>query len=82
MRYAVLFFGQGLNFLIAILNIRAASKGYIKLTMATDFVFCLVSYGLIRRIADAGSTGELLAYASGGAVGSMLAIMVSRKWDK
>ena len=79
-RLAILFFGQGLNFLIAITNIRAASKGYILTTGISDFLFCLVNFVLIQRIASAGSGLEILAYALGGMVGSMAAVYLTKHW--
>jgi hypothetical protein len=80
MRYAILFFGQGVNFLIAVINMRAIASGRWAITAASDFVFCLVSYTLIQRIAHAGSTFELLAYAAGGTTGSLAAMWVTRHW--
>lgn len=80
MRYAILFFGQGLNFLIAVINMRAIASGRWAMTAVSDFVFCLVSYTLIQRIAHAGSSLELLAYAAGGTVGSLLAMYATRHW--
>lgn len=82
MRYAILFFGQGLNFIIAVVNIRAAARGLIKTTMATDFVFCVVNFLLIQKIAQAGNALELLAYASGGSLGAAAAILLTRRWDR
>lgn len=82
MRFLILFVGQGLNFLIAVVNIRAASRGYVGMTMATDFVFCAVNFTLIQRVAVAGNSGELLAYSAGGALGSALAILCTRRWDR
>ena len=82
MSYVRLFVGQGLNFLIAVFNIRAASKGKIWLTGVSDFAFCLVNFYLIQKIAAAGTTLEMFAYASGGMAGSMLAVKLTRRWDK
>lgn len=81
MIYLLLFCGQGLNFLIAVVNIRAASRGYVKFTMATDFVFSAVNFWLIQHIAQAHTGAELLAYATGGAIGSAAAIWLTRHWD-
>lgn len=81
-RHLMLFFGQMLNFVIAVINIRAASKGYIKITMASDFVFSAVNFLLITKIAQAHNYRELLDYAIGGAIGSGLAILMTKKWDR
>ena len=81
MSYLLLFLGQGLNFLLAVINIRAASKGLIKWTAASDFIISLVSFVLIQHIAKANNTMEIIAYASGGAVGSAIAILITRSWD-
>mgnify|MGYP001586542033 CR=1 FL=1 len=81
MKYLFLFGGQGLNFLIAVFNIRAASRGKIWLTGSSDFVFCVVNFLLIQYIAVASSWLEILAYASGGMIGSMLAVRFTRRWD-
>jgi hypothetical protein len=81
MRYAILFFGQGLTFIIAVINIRAAARGLIKTTMATDFVFCVVNFLLIQKVATAGTAFEMLAYALGGSSGAGLAILLTRRWD-
>lgn len=82
MRFVILFFGQGLNFLIAITNIRAAAKGKLWTTVGSDFLFSVVNFYLITRIAQARDGYELLAYALGGAAGSGLAIRLTRKWDQ
>lgn len=82
MTYLILFFGQGLNFLIAVINIRAASRGLIKWTVISDFVFSMVSFLLIQHIAHANNMWEVLAYATGGGVGSAIAILLTRKWDR
>jgi len=81
MRYLLLFAGQSLNYLIAIINIRAASRGKLWFTSATDFLFCVVNFLLIQHIAITGSHWDMLAYASGGATGSALAILLTRRWD-
>jgi len=80
-RYALLFFGQMLNFVIAVINIRAASKGKIAITMGSDFLFCAVNFILIQKVAQANNYQELLAYAIGGSIGSGLAILVTKRWD-
>lgn len=80
-RYLLLFFGQMLNFVIAVINIRAASRGYVPTTMLTDFVFCAVNFTLIQKVAQANNRKELLAYAMGGAIGSGLAIGLTSMWD-
>lgn len=81
MTYLLLFLGQGINFLIAVVNIRAASRGYIKTTMASDFLFSAVNFLLIQHIATAKDWREMLAYATGGAIGSASAILITRRWD-
>ena len=81
MTYLLLFCGQAVNFLIAVFNIRAASRGKIWLTGTSDFAFCIVNFLLIQKIAEASNTWEMLAYASGGMGGSMLAVKLTRKWD-
>ena len=81
MTYALLFFGQGLNFLIAVINIRAASRGLIACTVVSDVIFSLVSFILIHHIAVANTWMEMGMYAAGGGAGSALAIVLTRKWD-
>ena len=81
MRYLLLFAGQGLNFLIAVVNIRAASRGLITVTAISDFLFCAVNFVLIQKVASANDSTELIAYALGGACGSALAITLTRRWD-
>lgn len=81
MNYFLLFIGQAINFLIAVVNIRAATRGYIKLTMASDFLFSAVNFLLVQHIAKANNWGELLSYATGGAIGSATAILLTRRWD-
>ena len=82
MRYLILFGGQCINFLIAIINIRAASRGKIWITSSTDFLFSAVNFLLITKIAQARDMWEMLAYAMGGAVGSAIAIVLTRRWDR
>jgi hypothetical protein len=79
--YLLLFLGQALNFLMIVINIRACAKSKILMAMATDFLICVLSFGLFRLIAQAHTWREMLAYALGGACGSALAIKVTRKWD-
>ena len=81
-KYLLLFAGQAVNFLIAIVNIRAASRGKMLVTCSTDFVFCAVNFALITQVAKAENVWELLAYASGGAAGSAIAIKMTRAWDR
>lgn len=81
MRYLLLFCGQMLNFLIAVVNIRAASKGKLAFTMGSDFLFCAVNFILIQKVAQANNPFELFAYATGGAIGSGLAILLTKTWD-
>lgn len=81
MRFLILFVGQLINFLIAVINIRAASKGKIAFTMGTDFLFCAINFLLIQKVAQAANSWELVAYATGGAIGSGLAIILTRRWD-
>ena len=77
----MLFFGQLLNFVIAVVNIRAASKGMILLTGGSDFLFCVVNILLISHIVVGRDWREVLAYATGGAVGSMIAMKLTQRWD-
>lgn len=82
MNYAVLFLGQALNFLLIVINIRACAKGKMLMTIVSDFVICVLGFWLIRLIATAGTWGEVMAYAAGGACGSALAITLTRRWDR
>jgi hypothetical protein len=80
-RYLILCGGQALNFLLAVINIRACAKGKMMASVVSDSIFCIVNYAMIRVIAEAGNAGELAAYALGGALGSAIAIKVTRHWD-
>lgn len=79
-RLAILFAGQGLNFLIAVINMRAIAAGKWGWTALSDFVFCLVSFTLIRQVAEATNWVEMLAYAGGGTVGSLAAMWMTKHW--
>ena len=81
MTYLLLFFSQGLNFLIAVISIQAAG-GRIKWTVLSSFVFSLVNFALIAHIAKANDDREMLAYAAGSVVGLAIAILVTKSWDK
>ncbi len=81
MRYAVLFFGQMLNYLLITTSIRAASQGKIWATGAMDVVISITSFMLIQRVATAHSVQEMAVYALGGAIGSMLAVRFTRRWN-
>lgn len=79
-RLLVLFAGQGVNFLIAVINMRAIAAGKWGWTAASDFVFCLVSFTLIQQVAEATNRVEMLAYALGGTVGSLAAMWMTQHW--
>lgn len=79
--YALLFFGQALNFLLIVVNIRACAKGKIWMAVVTDFLICILGFGLIHIIASAHTPQDVLAYALGGSCGSALAIRLTRRWD-
>lgn len=82
MRYLLLGAAQALNFLLIVTNIRALNRGFIAITAVTDFVICLLGFWIIRTVAEAHTVGEALAYATGGALGSVAAILLTRKWDQ
>jgi hypothetical protein len=82
LRHLVLFFGQGLSYMLIVINVRAATKGKYAMTAGSDFLIGIVGFYLIQRIAAAGSWHEMLAYALGGSSGSVLAIWLTKHWDK
>ncbi len=82
MRHLVLFFGQGLSYMLIVINVRAAAKSKYLMTAGTDFLIGILGYALIQRIVDAHTWHEALSYATGGACGSVLAIWITKRWDK
>lgn len=83
MRYAILFFGMALGYLILVINIRAAlNRGKYLATGLTEFTYSLVQFGMIRSVAEAATWLESIAYAAGATVGSILAMWMTKHWDK
>ncbi len=81
MNYLALFFGQALNFLLIVVNIRACAQSRYLMVAVTDFVVCILNFTLFKLIAEAHSWGEALAYAAGGTAGSLFALWLTRRWD-
>lgn len=77
----LLFAGQATNFLLIVVNIRACAKGKIVVAVVTDFVICLLGFGLIHLVSQAHTWDQMASYAAGGAGGSAIAILITRKWD-
>lgn len=69
------------SYLVATINIRAATRGLILPTVITDIFLCFISFNIIRLVGEAQSQYEVLPYAAGGALGSAIAILLTRKWD-
>lgn len=78
---AVMFFGQGLNYLLIVVNVRACAKGMIGMAAFTDFAICILSFTLIQRVSKAETLLDKLAYACGGTIGSVAAILLTKAWD-
>ena len=78
----LLFGGQALNFFLLVINIRACARGKVLIAVGTDFLICLLGFSIFKLIAaNVAGMVEMFAYAMGGAVGSALAIWMTKKWD-
>lgn len=80
-RLSGLFLGQLVNYLICTFSIRAASKSRVWFTVGADFLLCVINFWMIRLVATADTWWQVVVYAAGGAVGSALAIRLTRRWD-
>lgn len=76
-----LFFGlQGTNFLLIVVNMRAAAHLQYTMAALTDFLICLLSWTLLKKITEAQGWSAKLGYAFGGTCGSLLAMWLTRVW--
>jgi FtsH-binding integral membrane protein len=82
MRLVVLFVAEALVFLMATLNVRACAKGRVVATLSTDAAIAGLNFVLIRKVADAQSTAELVVYTAGAVVGSAIGMYVTRHWTE
>jgi uncharacterized membrane protein len=82
MRYIVLFFGQALGMLLVSCNIRALARNMRAMTAVTEFGYALLSFFVLRKVAEASSPFEAIAYAAGATVGSFGALYITQHWDR
>jgi uncharacterized membrane protein YfcA len=75
-----LFFGEGVAFMVATLNMRACAKGWIPSTLLTDALIAGLNFYMIHRIAEAGTWQEQAAYTAGAVCGSATGMALTRRW--
>lgn len=78
----VLFVINTLNYLLLVLNYRAVAQGSITRTAITDALIAAAGFTLIGQVASAPRSIEgHVAYVLGGVVGSVLALLLSRRFE-
>lgn len=70
---------QLLSYFVFSVNARALAQGRIWWTFFTDLVYALISYTIIRKVSRNESPMGQLGYVMGGAWGSVLAILLTKK---
>lgn len=69
-----------LTFFLATVNIRACSKGQLRLTLVTDALIAALGFLLIKFVAEAQSAFEMAAYVTGAVSGSLVGMRLTRGW--
>lgn len=74
-----LFFYQVLSYSICCFSFRVLAQGNAPLSVATDVVYALVQFTIMRQVANGGdSWPRRIAYALGSATGTYIAIVLSK----
>jgi hypothetical protein len=74
-----LFFGiQFMQFFLITINLRAAAQGLYAWTAFSDLLISANNFLLIKRISQSESRPALIGYSLGGALGSILAIYITK----
>lgn len=76
-RTAYLFILQFLAFMVITLNMRAVADANYVMTFVTDLLVAFIGFTTVKRIVDATTRLEQIAYALGGACGAQAALWVS-----
>lgn len=75
----ILFILQLINYTLLVINYRAVAQAHYFWSAISDFVIASFSFFVIKRIATSDSTLHgWLGYATGGLVGSILGIWISK----
>lgn len=82
MRLLVLFACPAVAYILLGINLRALAKGMKLLTAMTEFVYALMNFYIIHRVAEASSFVESVAFASGAVLGTLSSIWLTRHWDR
>jgi hypothetical protein len=79
----LLFVVNGVNYLLLVLNYRAVAQGSITRTAITDGLIAAAGFTLIGHVAaaDRNILGHV-AYVLGGVVGSIVALLLSRRLER
>lgn len=72
---------QMVSYLLATLNIRSAAKGKVGPTVLTDVAMGGMGFFLIKFVVEAKTVTEFVCYCLGGAIGSAVAIKLTKRWD-
>ena len=70
---------QFLSYFIYSVNARALAQGRMAWTFFTDLIFAAVNYTIIKQVSESKSNMGRLGYVLGGAWGSLLAILLTKK---
>jgi len=81
MRFIYLFCGMSISYVILGINIRALSRGKMKIMAVTEFTYAMINFGMIRYVAEAKNWHEAFAYASGATLGCLTSIWLTKHWE-
>jgi len=60
------------------INFRAVAQANYLFTGISDFIISIVSFFIMKKVAEAKSKSAMFGYALGGACGSLIAIFVTK----
>lgn len=73
-----LFLLQFVSFFIIVANTRAYTQGRYLWTAVTDMAFGLINFTIVQKVATARTWPQRLGYASGGMVGALVGIYLTK----
>lgn len=71
---------QGAQFLVVVVNNRAFNHLQYVWAASTDAAFCLLSWTIWKKIAEAEGVWAKMGYVAGGTTGSLLGMWLTRMW--
>jgi hypothetical protein len=78
-QFALFFLIQFVNYGLICLNTRAIANVWIGTLVASDMAIAGLNFKVIKKIADSESRAALLGYTIGGACGSVVSVLLSKR---